>query len=139
MLLKKRLLISLFTCTLILSFFIVDLAHAHRMLVEVKEDSIHVRYDDGTNAELAVVSGYDEEHNLLFEGTVNEDGYYELEPRLDIARITADDGIGHRASWSNEQEQNTESNLDQIPLLIRALLGISILVFIASFFFYRRK
>ncbi|MBP1969466.1 hypothetical protein J2Z83_001570 [Virgibacillus natechei] len=108
---------------------------AHRMIVETVEDGlIHVRYDDGTDAPLAVVSIYDEDGKQLVEGEVDEDGYFYYDEEIDVHRIVADDGMGHRASSVSEEE---ESIVEKIPLFIRALLGVSVLLFIASTFYFR--
>lgn len=107
---------------------------AHRMIVETVEDGlIHVRYDDGTDAPLAVVSIYDEDGKQLVEGEVDENGSFYYDEKIDVHRIVADDGMGHRASSVSEEE----SIVEKIPLFIRALLGVSVLLFIASTFYSR--
>ncbi|MBU8906364.1 hypothetical protein [Desertibacillus haloalkaliphilus] len=112
------------------------IAFAHRMVVDVESNHVHVRYDDGTNAPLAVVTGYNEENRLLFEGEVNKNGQYMFDENLDVNYVMADDGLGHRAAW---RKTETNSSLSAVPVSIRALLGVSILFFIACFFLYRKS
>ncbi|WP_164219528.1 hypothetical protein [Virgibacillus sp. YIM 98842] len=124
-------------CTV--SFFLVLLypqsASAHRMLVEHEEEGIiHVRYDDGTAAGAALVTAYDAKGDILFESEADEDGILNYERELEVHRLTADDGMGHRATWTDEEET---SILDDIPLFVRAIFGISILLFLAAIFFSR--
>ncbi len=109
---------------------------AHRMIVETeKEGNIIVRYDDGTPAGNAVVSAYDESGNLLFEAQVNENGTYSYDTTIKVDHIIAYDGIGHRASWVKDEEPNV---FLAVPVGLRALLGVSLLLFICSVFIYRK-
>ncbi len=109
---------------------------AHRMLVEVIEEGvIQVRYDDGTRSGVATVLAYDEHVQVIFEEKVNDDGIVYYDSSINITQIVADDGMGHRATWTTDEVATPPL----IPLWLRALLGISILLFIASFFHYRNK
>jgi hypothetical protein len=110
-------------------------ASAHRMIIEHSEEGvIHVRYDDGASAGLALVTAYDEEGDVLFEHEADHNGTLNYDGELGVHRIVADDGMGHRATWTDEEEA---SILEDIPLFVRALFGISILVFFAAIFFSR--
>ncbi|MFD2043529.1 hypothetical protein ACFSTA_03980 [Ornithinibacillus salinisoli] len=107
---------------------------AHKMIVEQVEDGrIYVRYDNGTPAPLAYVTIYDKNGKIQLEEGVDENGYLNYEKGLDVHRIIADDGMGHRAA-SNLNENTTVST---IPIFIRALLGVSILLFIGASYFFR--
>ncbi len=120
-----------------LIFLIIQphVAFAHRMVVELTEPgTIQVRYDDGTISAIAVVKAFDEKGNLLFERTSNDMGRVLYDSTEAVHQIIADDGLGHRASWILEEK---ESLFISIPVWIRALLGISILVFITALFYYR--
>ncbi|OIJ14135.1 hypothetical protein BKP35_08025 [Anaerobacillus arseniciselenatis] len=109
---------------------------AHRMLVEVVDDGvIQVRYDDGTRSGIAKVTAYDDLGDLLFEENVNENGIVYFDSSINIAQIVADDGMGHRATWTNDREEP----IPLIPVWMRTLLGVSLLLFIASFFHYRNQ
>jgi hypothetical protein len=118
------------------ALFYPQTASAHRMLIEHDQQgsSIHVRYDDGTSAGNAIVSAYDENGKMLFEKKTDEAGLLNYDKQKGIYRITADDGMGHRASWMTGEEG---SILDDIPILVRAILGASILLFIAAIFLLR--
>lgn len=122
---------------LILLLISPTISHAHRMVVEIIETGvIQVRYDDGTISQIASVTAYDKERNILFEEIVNENGVIKYDPTITIYQLVADDGIGHRASW---KEGESENILASIPLKIRAFLGISLLFFTFALFSYRRK
>jgi len=125
-----------FTIVLLLFFLVQpELVLAHRMVVELVEPgTIVVRYDDGTKSGIAIVTAFDEKGNLLFEKYVDDKGFLHYDANIIVYQIIADDGIGHRTTWSNEIN---DEQLD-IPILVRALLGISLLLFIAAFFYYRR-
>ncbi len=129
--------IKIFAVTLIilLTLFILQgTAFAHLMLVEqVEEGVLLVRYDDGTVSARSAVTLYDEEGTVLSEGSVNSQGLYHYDPQKPVYRAVADDGMGHRAHWIRG-ETNTWL---EIPRWMRALLGISILLFIASLAYYR--
>lgn len=112
-------------------------AFAHKMIIEQSDDGlINVRYDDGTAAGLAIVSAYDQDGELLFERHVDDDGNLEYDEGLDVYRFTADDSMGHRATLAMDDEQTGEAS---IPTFIKALLGVSIFVFIAAVFTFRGR
>lgn len=105
------------------------------MLVEVVDDGIiQVRYDDGTRAGIATVVAYDESGKELFNEIVNSEGIVYYDSTTLVHQIVADDGLGHRATWSID----SKDELILMPLWIRALFGVSILLFIASLFHYRK-
>ncbi len=110
-------------------------ASAHLLIIEQKEaGTMMVRYDDGTPATLATVTLYDQEGNVLSEGSVNSEGFYRYDPIKPVYRVVADDGMGHRARWVI----GSENWWLEIPRWARALLGVSILLFIAAFLNYRK-
>ncbi|RXJ00310.1 hypothetical protein DS745_12315 [Anaerobacillus alkaliphilus] len=124
-----------FLCVLVLALLQPHLVFAHRMVVEMNEPgTIQVRYDDGTNSAIALVKAFDEKGNLLFEETANDLGIVHFDSSIAIHHIIADDGIGHRASWVLEEKVNL---LNAVPIWLRALLGISMLLFISALFYYR--
>ncbi|MUK88544.1 hypothetical protein GMD78_09095 [Ornithinibacillus sp. L9] len=109
---------------------------AHKMIIDHAEDGlIFVHYDNGSPAKMAEVTLYDKNGNALIEKKqVDENGYLEYDKQLQVHRMIADDGLGHRAaSLRNEAQEET------IPKLIKVLLGLSILSFIASIFYFRTK
>lgn len=111
--------------------------YAHKMLVEnLEPGTFHVRYDDGTNASLATVIFYDNNGNELLRGQVDEEGIITYDKSSPIYSVVADDGLGHRATWVESEQDHI---LSSIPLLMRAFLGISLLLFIAALFAYRRS
>lgn len=111
-------------------------ASAHRMLIDHETGGdIHVRYDDGASAGFALVTAYDEEGAILFERETDDNGRLDYHSELDVHRIVADDGMGHRATWTAGEET---SIMDSIPLFVRAIFGISILLFIAAIFILRK-
>ncbi|MFA1819143.1 hypothetical protein ACDX78_02875 [Virgibacillus oceani] len=123
------------TALVLLVFLYPQSASAHRMLIEHEEGVIHIRYDDGTSAALALITAYDEEGDTLFEREADDDGTLNYDGELNVHRIAADDGMGHRATWTTDEEK--ASMLDDIPLFVRAIFGISILLFIAAIFVLR--
>ena len=107
---------------------------AHLMLVEkVEEGVLLVRYDDGTISARSTVTLYDEEGNIVSEGSVDNQGLYHYDSQKPVYRAVADDGLGHRAHWVKGE---TKTWLE-IPRWMRALLGVAVLLFIASFAYYR--
>lgn len=120
----------------LLLFFIVQPEQilAHRMIVELIEPgTIEVRYDDGTKSGMASVTAFDKEGAILFQEYVDEAGYVYYDATITVHQIIADDGIGHRATWSDEIEKEQSD----VPIIVRALLGVSILLCIAAFFYFR--
>ncbi|MBM4761481.1 hypothetical protein [Bacillus sp. B15-48] len=127
----------LFLCIGLLFFMSPQSAFAHKMVVEqVDAGVIHVRYDDGTAARLAIVSAFNDDGHLLFEQQVNEDGDLHYDKEVNVYRFVADDGLGHRASSVVTEEPTM---LESIPISIRALLGVSLLLFIAAIFLFRKR
>lgn len=109
---------------------------AHRMLIDMVEDGLFkVRYDNGQISREAIVRAYDQNHQLLFEKQVDQNGYVSYTNDIHVARLVADDGLGHRASWSNKQYD--EPMFYALPIWMRALLGLSALLFCASLFYFR--
>ena len=107
--------------------------YAHRMIINPGEPGmIQVIFDDGTPAQSADVILYDDEAQELERGEVDSDGYYQYDTNLTIARIEANDGVGHRVVWL----YGTESNTPQ-PIFPQAMLVASGFLFAASFFNYR--
>ncbi|GAE24892.1 hypothetical protein JCM9140_855 [Halalkalibacter wakoensis JCM 9140] len=129
-----------FSLILCLSLFLFitmfpESASAHRMLIEqVDEQTLHIRYDDGSPAKLAFVSVFDENGTLLYENSVDNRGDFTIKNSLKPYRFVADDGLGHRATFITG---NQEQGIETIPLWIRTLLGVTFLFFIAAFFYYR--
>ncbi|MEB1809134.1 MAG: hypothetical protein LPK26_17910 [Bacillaceae bacterium] len=132
----KAIIILLALLPLFLFVFEQQSVKAHRMIVErEKEGHITVRYDDGTSAGSAVIFAYGKSGDFIFEGQVNDDGTYSYDAAIEVYQINADDGIGHRASWVKDEETNV---FLAVPVGLRALLGVSILLFICSVFVYRK-
>ncbi|MCW3489422.1 hypothetical protein [Dethiobacter alkaliphilus] len=108
-------------------------AYAHRMLIRpVEPGLIQVVFDDDTVAQTADVILYDEDRQVLGQGNVNAEGYFEYDTSLPVTRIEANDGVGHSASWLYGAELNEPE-----PMLPRVLLAVSAFIFIAAFFHYR--
>ena len=132
---SQRLLFIVCSALLLLALFDPQTASAHRMIIEHSEKGIiQVRYDDGTSAGVAQVTAYDADGEILFEREADDNGTLEYEEELAVQQITADDGMGHRATWTKEDKA---SILEDIPLFVRAIFGVSILVFLAAIFFLR--
>ncbi len=126
--------IHIITIAFLLILFYPGTVSAHLMIIEqVEEGLMVVRYDDGTRAARAEVTLYDEGGNVISEGKVDREGYYSYDPSLPLYRAVADDGMGHRASWVRGEE----SLWLEIPRWLRALVGVSIFLFIASYASYR--
>ncbi|MGQ3685705.1 MAG: hypothetical protein ACUBOA_11990 [Candidatus Loosdrechtia sp.] len=107
---------------------------AHLMLVEkIEEGVLLVRYDDGSASVGTTVILYDQEGNILSEGNTDSQGLYHYDPRKPAYRAVANDTMGHRAHWVKGR---TNIWLE-IPIWMRILLGASILLFIASYAYYR--
>lgn len=123
---------------LLVTLFLVqpDSVFAHRMLVEMVDVGvIQVRYDDGTRSGIAIVNAYDGHGESIFEETVNEDGIVYYDTSITVHQIVADDGMGHRATWTLDRDDVQPHT----PVWMRALLGVSLLLFVASYFHYRKN
>lgn len=109
--------------------------HAHRLILTIENNSFTVRYDDGTAANRAVIRILDEGERVLWEGSVSEGGTLEL-PVKNFAKVIADDGLGHRATYKPGQKTGI-----QLPRPLAAALGLSVFIFIASLgrFFTEKK
>ena len=125
---------KLMCIAMIIFFFFVNQqeVYAHRMLIDLLEDErgvLQVKYDDGTVAPNAAVKMYDEDGDIVKEGTTNEDGYFNYSSPGNVEEVVADDGLGHRARTKYEGE---EEFWDGVPRYMRGLLGVSVLSFIAA-------
>ncbi|MGF7186502.1 hypothetical protein GGQ84_002614 [Desulfitispora alkaliphila] len=110
-------------------------AYAHRMLIRDMEPGIvKVIYDDGTIAKRAQVILYSGQDEELFKGNVSEEGIFNYDKTLQPSKAVADDGMGHRAEYDFSKGEVIETS--NTP---KAVLGVSMLVFIAAFFNYRNK
>ncbi len=111
-------------------------ALAHRMLIEMPEEGlVLVRYDDGTVAQLATVTIYDSDGNAMLKGKTDDMGLFKYDRGIQPYRIVANDGMGHRASWT----EGEVDIIDLIPRWQRALLGVALLVFIAAVANHRKN
>ncbi len=126
---------------ILISIFLVcsiETALAHRLVIEsLPEQELLLRYDDGTIASRVTVSGYTTAGDLLFAKQVEANGRLKLNDYPHVYRLVADDGIGHRAVWIIEKRPH--STWQQIPIWLRALAGVSILLFIAAVYYYRQS
>ncbi len=106
---------------------------AHRLVIHPAENNIViVEYDDGARAVSARVRLYDSDGNESGSGFTNESGEFHLSGRSEPYRITADDGKGHNAVW-------TEGHINAVhavPLRTRVLLGLGVFMFIGALFYY---
>lgn len=129
------------TLRIILAFTIVfftfqHIVFAHKLVVEeISTNQIQFRYDDGTAASLVTVSGYDKDNNLLFTKQVNKDGEVKVDSQF--YRLVGDDGIGHRVAYLSQNEVKIEF-LSNVPNWLKSLLGISLLLCVASYFQFRK-
>ncbi len=115
--------------------FTARVAWAHRMVVRMEEENVAVvAYDDGTAAPGCRIRLYDIKGNKIDTGSADENGRFVFDPAAAPFRIVAEDGLGHRAVWRPESEENFVSS---VPLPERALLGVGIFLFTAAFFYYR--
>ncbi|UMZ72688.1 hypothetical protein [Natranaerofaba carboxydovora] len=125
---------KLLCLAIIILFFFVNQqeVYAHRMLIDLLEDErgvLQLIYDDGTVAPNATVKMYDEDGNVLSEGTTDEDGYFSYSNPGNVEEVVADDGLGHRARINYEGE---EEFWDGVPRYMRGLLGVSVFSFVAA-------
>lgn len=124
---------------MILTGFIISIftapAYAHRMLVRpIEPGLVQVVYDDGTVSGRAQVTLYDENDEEIYQGNVNEEGYFEYDTSLGPVLIVADDGVGHRAQWTVGEEVEEEASM-----ALKVTLTVSALVFVAAVFQYKNN
>jgi hypothetical protein len=105
-------------------------ALAHRLLVLVVEGQgiIQVVYEGGIPARRALVTVHYLDGGLS-EGYVDGDGYFPVTDLRSVARIEADDGLGHRVSQDFSRE--TEH---RVPVWLRVVAGLVILLGMALLF-----
>lgn len=102
--------------------------YAHRMLIrEIEPGHIQVFFDDGTVAKGAQVTLYDHASKELLQGTSDTDGYFKYDRNLAVARVVANDGMGHRATWRPGQEVG--GDLPRRPVI---MITASAFIFIAA-------
>jgi hypothetical protein len=99
------------------------------MIIDADEDLLSVRYDDNTAASLSIVRLYNENDEVIWEGSVDSDGRVRV-PISQYAKAVAEDGLGHRTTYIPGQVQR------ELPRYLAAALGVSFLLFIASFSHY---
>ena len=128
--------LRIFLAFIIVFFTFHHLVFAHKLVVEeISKDEFLFRYDDGTAASLVTVSGYDRDNELLFTKKVRHDGTVMIDSYFH--RIVGDDGIGHRVAYLKQSEVKV-GFLSNVPNWLKSLLGISLLLCIASFFHFRK-
>ncbi len=109
--------------------------YAHRMLIRpIEPGLIHVVFDNDTAVQGAEVTLYDVDEEQILQGNSDEDGYFDYDRNLPVARVIASDGMGHRATWRPDQEVKAE-----LPKLPVAILTLSVFIFIAVFFQSRQS
>ncbi|MEW5921539.1 MAG: hypothetical protein AB1796_11465 [Bacillota bacterium] len=121
--LPSKILFALITSILLINLA-VPTVYAHRLLIlsGEKAGSLQVLYEGGVPARRAVVTIYNELDNVLAEGPVDENGYFFFDPSLKVARVTANDGLGHLAGIDFSTVERRH-----LPLVSRVLLGLAIL------------
>jgi len=129
-------LVSAFVLLMVLAA--ADPAWAHRLTVYEEEPGVlRVHYEGDIPAPAAVVALYDAREALLLEGQVDAQGYFRYDhARFPAVSAAADDGMGHRVFIRLDAGPPAE-----IPLAVRTVFGLSLLLFVLSFFGYwsRRK
>lgn len=110
-------------------------ALAHRLLVlPVEPGRVQVMYEGNSVARQAEVVLYDLEQRELVRGQVDEEGYFIYDPKLPVANLVANDGMGHRATWNPDVEPARETPKGPVVMLV-----IAVMVFVAAFFNYRNS
>ena len=108
---------------------------AHRMLIKPLEPGrLQIIFDDLSLVSSAQVVFLDKDNNEIYTATSDAEGYVSYDPALGIARVVADDGLGHKATW----QYGTEFKMP-MSLKVRGLIGIAILAVLGGFFHYRTK
>lgn len=126
--------ISMILITLLISSPVL----AHRMLiVQDGNESFVVQYDDGTAAAQATVYVYDDQGEVLLTEQTDSNGSVSIPSHISYSRIVATDGMGHQVTWVPHEQTGITSVIEGIPLWARALLGCSLLIFIAALFRWR--
>ena len=128
--------LRIFFAFTIVFFTFHHLVFAHKLVIEeISANHFQFRYDDGTVASLVTVSGYDRDNNLLFTKGVSNSGTVNIDS--DFHRIVGDDGIGHRVSYLKQSEVKV-GFLSNVPNWLKSLLGVSLLLCVASYFQFRK-
>jgi hypothetical protein len=100
-------------------------ASAHGMVITRDGQTLTVRYDNQTPAARSLVTLYNHDEQMIWEGKVDSEGRLQL-PVLEFSRAVADDGLGHQQTHIPGQVQR------MLPKPLAAALGISFLLFIAA-------
>ncbi len=103
---KKNIIILVFVLACAASVF------AHAMFLDLIEPGVFkVEYDGGGFTPGTVVTLYsDGGTEEIQHGTVDENGLYKFDPKLEVLSATAEDGEGHVAYWEAEYEESGEEN-----------------------------
>ena len=107
---------------------------AHELLIEgVTEGKVSASFDDGTPAIQVDILVY-HEGELQYEGRTDRQGALELPEGMEWDKIEARDNYGHRALYTEEEE-----DAFRLPRWAGALIGLSFLLLLAAFSGYRQK
>jgi len=107
---------------------------AHELLIEgVTEGKVSASFDDGTPAIQVDILVY-HEGELQYEGRTDRQGALELPEGMEWDKIEARDNYGHRALYTEEEEDTF-----RLPRWAGALIGLSFLLLLAAFSGYRQK
>lgn len=119
------------------AIFVVSLslpAYAHKMIIEPVEDGkIQVMYDGGSAATRSEVKVYNSDDEVIAEGKVDDEGYFEFDEK-EASYLEADDGMGHKDKWELGQDVAAVGG-SKLPKIAAVLVVLGAL----TFFFTRKK
>lgn len=97
---------------------------AHKMIIERPETGeVKVEFEDGTSAAGVEVILYNEADEVIWTGETDETGSLDYNSDTTPAKIVAEDNMGHRAVWPEEET----GLLANWSFGQRVLLGLGIL------------
>ncbi|WP_029410071.1 hypothetical protein [Treponema pedis] len=108
---KKNIFILLFCAACSVSLF------AHAMFLDLIEPGVFkVEYDGGGFTPGTTVTLYsDGGTEEIQKGTVDENGLYRFDPKIEVVSAMAEDGAGHVAYWEPSYEESGEGSAKVLP------------------------
>ena len=128
-----------FIVNILLVIFLITLlmvpVFAHRMLIKpVEPGKLQIIFDNKSPAPMTQVRFLDKDNKEIFTATADNEGYVVYDTNLKIARVIADDGLGHKTQWKYGEEFKMPMSLKT-----KGAIGVFGLAFVATFFHFKTQ
>lgn len=114
----------------IIMVLVPTIAFAHGLFLTLEEPGVlKAEYDGGGFSPRMEVVLFDSEGNEIERGPVNDEGKYEFDTSLDVARAEVDDGMGHKAEYKEGVESKS---IPKLPVIIGVFVVVAVIYFVFS-------